>query len=323
MKTILAHFIGLDEIHKMKLIKYFNNTVTFVDLDMAQQQVYNLTSVQELKKKWSDISNMILIVQKQSRLAASKSDFYKNKLNKLNANRNKIKRDIHEQWKEYMSAFIDDQCSTSELPIIILGFNVYPKDYRISIDVPNPANKWYLDMDSKTFASNQIKYYLTTHSDKIIRGTFPINLLRLDYLSKRYQKFTLFYTCRKYVPIQINDMYSAVEKTLEQMKLNKTIPNILYVATISDPKDLILVMKGSQIEGFATKKEAINAISSRMTKTTVAHISVVDSTKFILHDNKYITRESIVPLNVETVLGIDSLASESCLSIEFATDSQA
>lgn len=50
MSNIIAHLIGIDEIHKKKLIDMLPKNISVIDLDLYQQNIYNHKEIIEQKK---------------------------------------------------------------------------------------------------------------------------------------------------------------------------------------------------------------------------------------------------------------------------------
>ena len=202
---IIAHVIGLDEIHKKKLIKQLPPSVHAIDLDKIQQMVYNHKNIVKQKLVWGQLTRDIVVFQKQKRLIGSKQTKTTNldsQIKKAMTNRNMVKKKIHQMWKLMMIDRINAELNDYKgYRILFLGFNIFPKDYRIKIDLSVPAiptTKLIYSVKPAKYAANQIKFYLKSYTDKIVKGTFPLNLLKPDFVAGKYDKFTTYYDKKGY-----------------------------------------------------------------------------------------------------------------------------
>lgn len=315
---IIGHIIGLDEIHKKKLIKQLSNHIKIIDLDEIQQTVYNNDDIDKQKKNWENISNNILIRKKQNKLIGSKnnkSNNIENEIKKLVIERNRVQQNIHNTWKDNISDYINTQLvNHDDHDILFIGFNIFPKDYRIKINLPLPiiptdpnnplySNKIIFDIKPIKYAANQIKYYLQKYSDKIIRGSFPIKLLQIDYLVNKYEKFTQFYDKQGYKLVPQDEIYSLIIQLDKQLIESKNISGKnIYIATIYKSGDIIPVNINTPIEGFLTKDEAINHIRPKLKNNVPIYIYEIKADDFHLHNGKIIATRPLKPFNEESML---------------------
>ena len=64
MNNIIAHIVGIDEIHKKNLIKKLPANICTIDLDHMQQIIYNSNDIALQKHLWATLTNDINIKQK-------------------------------------------------------------------------------------------------------------------------------------------------------------------------------------------------------------------------------------------------------------------
>ncbi|AZL89287.1 hypothetical protein QKC54_gp0544 [Megavirus baoshan] len=319
MNNIVCHIVGLDEIHKNKLKKYLNQC-HFIDLDNIQQKIHNKQNLIDQKNIWSQISQKITILKNQQKnVNPKKSKFESNMIKQLIDDRNNIKKKIHDIWKhEMLEAFIQKLNDTNNKKIIVIGFNIFPKDYRIrmKIDIKPLSfnlndtlynNMIIYDINPFDYASNQIKFYLNKYQDKIIRGTFPLNLLKQDYLKNKYEKITDCYFKQGYSRVNKKNIVESINKFLNQSLVHQqimenVIDNIIYVATFYKAKDIIQANLKLPIYGFITKQEAIDDIKPRIKKQIPIYIYQVHSDHFQIQDGKLVSIKPVKIIEFEPIL---------------------
>ena len=221
--------------------------------------------------------------------------------------RNTIKQKIHQIWKDKMLEEIDGKLLLyNGHKIIFIGFNIYPKDYRIKINIPLPPqanNRGFFDTDANLYASNQIKYYLKTYSDKIIRGDFPTNLLKHDYLESKYDKFIQYYANLGYIGIPSDELYNTIIELSQQIIDIEKLPNDkIYVATLYKSGDIIPVNSKTPIEGFISKDDAINNIRPKIKTNTPIYVYEINPEQFRMLGGKLMATQELYPINEESCL---------------------
>lgn len=314
MNNIICHIVGMDEIHKNKLVKKLPKHIKLIDLDDIQQKIYNHPDILKQKKIWEQTSKIIMVKNKQKKLIGQKSKTNINdEIKSLMFKRNNIKRTIHELWKNKMSDKIMEKISeNNNHHILFVGFNVFPKDYRIWVNIPMSilvengsgyTNRIIFDIKSTIYAANQIKFYLKTYSDRIIMGKFPLILLNTEYLVDKYEKICLFYDKHGYVPFQNENILDVIKKLDEQIgELNKISDKNIFIATIYKSNDIIPVNAKTPLQGFFTKKDAINYMRTIIKNTTPIYIYEVGATQFNMIDGKLIANQALYPVNEEPYL---------------------
>nr|URM62162.1 hypothetical protein [Mimivirus sp.] len=197
-----------------------------------------------------------------------------------------------------LEAFKQELNDSNNKKIIIIGFNIFPKDYRVKMKIEiqplsinlndiSYNNTIIYDINPFDYASNQIKFYLNKYQEKIIRGTFPLNLLKQDYLKNKYEKITDCYSKQGYTRVNKKYIIESVNQFLEQSLIHQQImkhvmDNIVYVATFYKAKDIIHANSKLPIYGFITKQEALNDIKPR-----IKNKYQFTFTKYILIISKY------------------------------------
>lgn len=307
MNNIIAHIIGIDEIHKQKLKLELPTDIKIIDLDKIQQIVYNHADVVENKLKWELVSKNIVVKKKQKIMMDRqniRADNLDDQIKKLMIKRNGIKKDIHNKWKDLIMQYMEievDKCAKNK--IIVIGYNVFPKDYRVRINIqlpiiPELSNRIIFDIDPKLYAANQIKFYLTTYSDKIIRGVFPLRLLTTEYLITKYEKIYNFYEKINYKAQVFDNIISLLNNIVRaEIPTDK-----IYVVTMYKSADIIPVNSRTPIEGFLTKEEAISNMKTKIRKDTPVYIYEVDSHQFHKINGKLLAAQELYPINEESCL---------------------
>ncbi len=315
MNNILCHIVGMDESGKNDLKKNINPVIKIIDLDEIQQQVYNNKDIVNEKKEWEKISQEIVIKKKQIKLIGGSKKNVTNKIDKLLSSRNKKKRDIHKIWREKITNVINELFEKfSSDKIVVIGSNIFPKDYRIKIkiDTPNLSINYKNDnigcnlialVNSKKYASNQIKFYLDKYKDRIIDGKFPLKFLEHDTIEKKYEKFINFFEKNKYSYIDENDVQDVINKISEQYSFSKSITqDKIYVATLYNSGDTIPINSKMPMQGFLKRQDAINYIKTKIKKNVPIYVYQVDINQFTINDGKFMANNTLYPDQQESVM---------------------
>lgn len=311
---VIGHIIGIDEIHKKKLIKQLPKNIIIIDLDIIQQKIYNDKDVVKQKMIWNGLTRDIKIQQKQKRLIGSKRVTTNNidkRIKNLMVKRNTVRQKIHTVWKNKMSNEIEKQM-VSDKNILVMGFNIFPRDYRVKINLPintisinngmnNYSNKILYNTKPGNYASNQIKYYINAYRDKIIRGKFNLSLLDPHYLSTRYEKFFDFYHKQGYSPVDSDDLVPVIKNLNKQQESLDRIKEV-YIATLFKSGDKIPVNSKTPIEGFLTRDDAIANIKTKIKKNIPIYIYKANPDQFQMINGKLIAVKEINPINEESLL---------------------
>lgn len=306
MNIVLGHIIGLDEINKKVLTEKLDNDIKIIDLDILQQRIYNQNDIVAQKKNWSSISQKINVIQKQKSLLKKNGGNIQNvtsEIKKLMEKRNEIKKQIHDIWKENISYDIDKLLKKyQDHPVLIIGFNIYPKDYRIKTVLPVDDNKFIFDINSKNYASNQIRFYLQKYSEAIIQGKFPLNLLKFNYLMNKYDKFCDYYHKNNYLLASLDDIIKKINQSKNQNVQMRKQDKPIYVATLYRAGNVIPVNSKTPLNGFLSKEEAIEDIKSQLTGDQPVYIYQINPKQFQVIDNKLTAIHHLEPIDEESVL---------------------
>jgi len=321
--NIIGHIVGIDDIHKKKFIKELPLNVKAIDLDAIQQSIYNHRDIIKQKLIWGHLSSELVRMKKLKNKSGSKRKKLPTlKIKKYLQRRAKVKRKIHQIWKQMMGNHIRSQL-TSE-PILFIGHNMFPKDYRIKVDLNIPVlpkldldnlnmkrininspNLIIYQMKPEIYAANQIKFYLNTYSNKIIKGTFPINLLQTTYLSNKYQKVLDYYAKQNYQIVQTGDISKVISNLasnndLIQYALNRS----LYAVTLYKTNGIIPINQRTPLQVFSTKSDAVAFMRSYIkNKLRPVYIHKIKSQPITIIDHKmYITGGVVYPIEEESVL---------------------
>lgn len=313
MDNIIGHIIGMDEIHKKKLVKSLPTHIKIIDLDDIQQTVYNDKDIVNNKLIWGEIGKEILVRKRQNNLLGSKKskpNTFDKQVKKLTVKRNNIRKKIHELWKDKMTNQIEKETDPQK-HILFVGFNIFPKDYRVKIGLPiqnlveepDIFNKIFFDTKPYTYAANQIKYYLKTYPDKIVNGSFNLSLLNAQYLASKYEKFSEYYHKQGYNPVSkydIKDLVLKLDKKL--LDKDKISHKNIYIATLFRANGLIPVNSKTPLEGFLSRENAIANIKTKTNKNTPIYIYQSRADQFQLVDGKLMATQQIDPIEEESIL---------------------
>lgn len=305
MSNVIAHIIGLDEIHKRKLLIKLLPIMKIIDLDSLQQTIHNCEDIVMIKNIWANTTDQIIFLRKKM-LSCKKNVpvSLKKQIDELISFRNQTRKNMYIVWKDKMSTEISDLLQKyHDHKIALIGFNVHPKDYRIKINLPDIENKYVYDIESTDFASNQIKYYLNTFSNQIIKGSFPINLLKHDYVSTKHKKLTNFFYKQGYQSIHHNSLYTMMKKLATSKYIDiVTHEDLLFVPSIYKTGDTILADVKNPIIGYETYDDAKQAIMPKSVKNQPIYIYQVPLKQFEHINNQYVSTKILYPVDEDSVL---------------------
>lgn len=192
---LTCHIIGLNPISKKELVDSLNKKVfNPVDLDEINNEI--------LKDKTMD--SMFKSYQK---LKDSKNDKFK-ELDK--------KMTIH--WENKFLELLGEKIKIDRRNVLV-GKNNHYKNLNKKINL-NTVNKFYIK-NSDDEIKNVIRYNLENYKEDIVNGTFPIEYLDFQYLSKKKDLLISSYKKSGYL-----------EKDFDQVK---TILKLLEEKTIDIP----------------------------------------------------------------------------------------
>ena len=308
---ILGHIIGLDEISKKTLRKSLPSSIKIIDLDSIQQSVYNSSLITERKHRWSTVSQEINAKRQQVKMAKGLRIGTKNieaDIDKLMAERNGIKQDIHSLWKQQMGSRLQQlltEASVAKRSVLYIGFNIYPKDYRTKIALgitPAPTstidpipNCLILETEPSTYSSNQIQFYLDRYRDRIVRGVFPLNLLKKEYLTAKYNKFTEFYHRLKYTYIELDAMPRIIKELHSRQAQLSSIDHTVFIATLHQCGDTIPINPRTPLQAFLTREEAITHIKPQVRLDAPIYLYELEPSQFQMINGKLIATQTLRP----------------------------
>lgn len=299
MNNVLGHIVGLDEINKKLLIEKIPVDIHVIDLDKIQQKIHNGADIAKQKARWNQLSKDIILLRQHKKISGEK-------ITQLFAKRAAVKKLIHDLWKKNMTAEITNASDTNMPYVLFVGFNIFPKDYRVKINLAAlTTNRIIFETTPDAYASNQIETYINTYKNKIIRGTFPLNLLDKNYLATKYDKFTSYYYKHDYNFLPIDMIVTSIKKFIQHMisknRLDQTNQKI-YIAMPYRTSNAIPFNTKTPLEGFFTKADAINNIKSKITKNQAVYLYLMDNSQFELVDGKLYAKQQLEPIDEESMM---------------------
>lgn len=285
--NVVAHIIGLDDIHKRKILSQLPPSLKIIDLDNMQQKIHNCRAITDIKNDWATCTQKILLLRKKDK-----------NIDKLVLERKQIRKNMYEIWKNLMGTKIANlMFEYNNDSVVIVGFNIHSKDYRVKIPLPikdGYTHKFIYNLESSTYASNQIKYYLATYSQRIINGTFPINLLKHDYVSTKHQRLLNLYLKQDYVLIDETSL-----KQLSDVKYVNLISKYVYVPLLYKSGDTIIADSNKPITGYETIEDAKQV---KTVKNQPIYIYTVPANQFELLNGQFISKKTLYPENETSYL---------------------
>jgi hypothetical protein len=250
------HIVGLDNIHKSIFKKKHINS-TIIDLDSINKQIESSDHIIHLKKTWNELNT---ILQKQSDIV---------KKNNIRIKRENIQKSIHTYWKNEMIKYI------SVTNAFFLGNDIYHKDYRVKIELPNVERHIFVVEKSETYAKNQIKYFVHRYENEIIEGSFPIRLLDNKYNQQKYIKLFNHYTKRKYELAEYKDIINV------QIQPKITINDNAKVELVKNNKSTTTPTSITNNTSVQINMHSLNKISTHLNTDTTKLSSVNNSSSNI------------------------------------------
>ena len=334
----IAHIVGLDEYSKHKLYNNLPKNILVIDLDKIQHLSYNHESIHKMKNEWNELSRKIVTNKNKIKMIGGKSgsksvkktmENINNTNNNYNNKKRTITKNIHAQWKNKMAEYINlrlnnlygganDKLHTDSYNVLFVGFNIFPKDYRIKLHLPvdnltfgeqhqKISNKILVDNHSSDFARKTINYYLKKYSKDIVEGKFPLNLLNHEYLKDKHFKFSKHYENLHYSFVPFESLLSIIKHFNNIANdTNKVINKIeqLYVVLPYKINNNIVVQTDKPVIGYIDKENAVNAYKKLNTKNKLVYLYKVDPVTFhleanILKSTKDIKILDVSPLNLD------------------------
>jgi hypothetical protein len=304
--NIIAHLVGLDDVTKSRLVNRLRNRqYDTIDLDDMQQQIQSNRAIKNNKLNWTRISKRIAEQKKYgSKSTSSKC------IRDLMEDRNDVKNRIYRIWKELFTQMLQSRIKPN-VPTILIGFNLHPKDYRHKLKLPlrdiihsRYANRIILDVGSDKFASNIIGYYLDKFRSQIIDGTFPLKLLKKDFIKGKHYKVTLMYEKMGYKYIELDDIFAALEYLAKINKSDAELPNTIkevFVVLPYETANSIPVNVRTPLTGYNSKSKAIEEYTKKFIPNGVTRLFIytVDPTNFQSRDGILFAKKSVKILLME------------------------
>ena len=311
---IIGHVVGIDELTKLELVNEISDNIHVVDLDKIQQKVFSSDQWKKCKCQTTKISNDIQAQIRQMKLL-NKDDMNisDSQLSLLQKKKADARCGEILLWKKIMDEKVKKSTNNiiGEKFVIFVGSNIYPFDYRVkfNIDVPKftstvgditASNIMILDINPGKYAENQIRYYLNNHSNKIIKGKFPLELLNKSYLVDRINKLTFHYAKLGYSHATKNVIIPTIAK-LGSVSIKDIVTlDYLYVARKFKCADSIPCSNEHPIVGY-TKPEIAKAKLSAA-PGCIVYIYRIESNQFKLIDGNYIANKPIHPTDDLTTI---------------------
>jgi hypothetical protein len=211
--NIICHIVGLNYLQK-KLLK--NNLNDFV-----KKNYIIIKDLDDLTKEINNNPSMISLVQKINKLCSKKvkNDNIKDELQLM-------QKQIYTLWKNTLVKKLNQIISNQKSKkFIILGLSVYSKDLRYKININSKYNFLH-SLEPKKNAQEIIAYYLDKYRDKIIDGTFPLELLDINNLINRRERIYQYYLKIGYEPCTMDYIYDTIQNYLIKCSIKKTQNNV-------------------------------------------------------------------------------------------------
>lgn len=219
---IFAHIAGLSESLKNQLIhSYADSNYIFLDLD-------------KLTDKITSDKNMMLLMQKYEYYCEKSKSLG---VTKLQAKQFVIKsKDIERKmsiyWKNKMNFYILDTINSTapSKKIILLGYSNFFKNIRIFICIQTNTKIFYSIASDPNFIKDIVRSNLDNGREAIISGTYNLDLINPNILSKKREITAGIYGKNGYILKTLNEITKFLNLSLQ----NYSVPPVLYFASQID-----------------------------------------------------------------------------------------
>lgn len=204
--NILCHIVGLNKSTKDNFInnllsKY--KQIIIIDLDDISYKISNKHVMDNLFTKYN---------------------IYKNNNNKKSI---QIENKMGKFWKIIMTQEINKLLNKNKnKKIILLGLTVFQKNHNYRIDVDNITKKYIYKTNIKQNAQNIIRQNLKMYEKNIISGSFPLQLIDLNYLIKKREEIINYYKKKKYELKNLSVIINYIRKHMDQYESISLISKI-------------------------------------------------------------------------------------------------
>jgi hypothetical protein len=261
----VIHIACIDELHKKDIMTYLAKNYSYIkiiDLDRLQQQLTLDNDIITIIKQCDDINNKIQLLTGRIDYLNSvgiDTSLSVKSLAKYEAHKKHCLQKYYNLWQDRMVENINnDNISTTT---ILFGYNIHPDNYSIIVNF-SCRHHILVDMDSKKYASRQIKYYLEKYQKKIIEGKFSLELLDLEYIRDKYMNIYTYYDDLGYTSVSRSNILKYVNNILEQEKVLHNVTELFVYATYSGAHRI-----EGPLTGYYSKNDLLGKLSDQQKKS--------------------------------------------------------
>lgn len=209
--VLLCHIVGLNNTIKNKFyndIKSIDKDIVIKDLDEMSEEFINNSITKNLNKKLQDE------IDKKNNSKAIKN------INIVNKNISNIKKQIEDNWLDFISNNLSNILNFYSNKIVILtGMSHYIKNHSVKIEIDTP-NKIFVDIDVEINAKQIVEYNLKKYIKEIINGSYPLKYIDHEFLKKQRIDMTNIYSKLNYVLRSPSFIISLIRKLIKSYKDN-------------------------------------------------------------------------------------------------------
>lgn len=186
----LCHIVGLSPIHKSNLKKdYKYKKYHIIDLDEINLEIFENIEIKKMFKQYQYFKN-------------NKNDKYKD-----------VDKKMTNFWEKNMINLIENNILPKKKTIII-GNNCHFRNLSKKIQIPT-NNRFFIEVN-KMDIKQLIKYNLEKNKKNIINGSYPLNNINYDYLTKTKLKIQDAFKNNGYILKSFNDIEKILELLLQR-----------------------------------------------------------------------------------------------------------
>ena len=244
MEEVFCHIVGLSINMKDKIkVILLDKNFEVIDLDLINEKITKSKVLNDLYLDYQEMSGNA----KKSKLKDIK----------------KIETEMTNYWKKEFSNFVSNKINkVKSKKIILLGYNNHFKNERINIKI-NSKLKFFVKIDILKNAKRTIEKNLDNHRTDIINGSFPLEYLQIDFLTKKRQNLINIY---KKLGYELKPIVNILKLIHNNINFNNLEIGDIYVAS-KIKEDKRIKYDKSRIIGYSIPwLAAVSCIKSKKIK---------------------------------------------------------
>lgn len=280
----IYHIVGANCYSKQELIIFLTSLhIKFYDLDLITHKINS----NKILEKCYKIKN-----KKVRAMAYQKVAYF-------------WKKNFKKAIDIILQNLIQSNDGQDNKPIVLLGLNIYARNRNICVDIPN-SHKIFLNINSKEYTKQTIKYNINKHMQVLIEGKFQLKYIDHDFILRQHNIIKEIYKQKKYLFMSLDKIKTYLQPQKQQLlpvqQDRKKINKKGEPSTICNKKQAY--NKKSEVSN-----KIINTSDISFTNTNMNTISYTDNILYIVSTTRYediinkIDTDVAIMLDQENVYG--------------------